>query len=58
MKFSRVGKCEETIKFDKVWGYQNEGVPLKRGRQNLKFLANLTRHIIFARQANMTKRKI
>ena len=24
-------------KIDKIWGYQNEGIPLKQGRQNLKF---------------------
>ena len=26
------------MKFDKIWGYQNEGVPFKQGRQDLNFL--------------------
>ena len=24
------------VKFDKIWGYQNERIPLKQGRQNSK----------------------
>ena len=24
------------MKFDKIWGYQNEGIPLKQGHQNSK----------------------
>ena len=27
----------EKIKFGKIWGYQNKGIPLKQGRQNSKF---------------------
>ena len=32
----RIGKNKEKIKFDKIRGYQNEGIPLKQGRQNSK----------------------
>ena len=37
VKFFWVSKYEKKIKFDKIWGHQNKGVPLKRGRQNLNF---------------------
>ena len=33
----RVGKYEEKIKFDKIWGYQNTGIFCKQGRQDSKF---------------------
>ena len=32
----RTCKYQEKIKFDEIWGYQNEGIPLKQGRQNSK----------------------
>ena len=32
----RIGENEEKIKFDKIWEYQNEGIPLKQGHQNSK----------------------
>ena len=32
-----IGKYDEKIKFDKIWGYQNEGIPLKQGYQNSNF---------------------
>ena len=25
------------MKFDEIWGYQNEGILFKQGRQNFKF---------------------
>ena len=28
----RIGKYEEKIKFDKIWGYQNEEILLKQER--------------------------
>ena len=33
----RIGKYEKKIKFDKIWRYLNEGIPLKQRRQNSKF---------------------
>ena len=30
-------KYKERIKFDKIWGYQKKGIPLKQGRQNSNF---------------------
>ena len=33
----RICKYEEKIKFDEIWGYQNEGILFKQGRQNSKF---------------------
>ena len=33
---SKIGKNEKKIKFDKIWEHQNEGIPLKQGRQNSK----------------------
>ena len=35
----KVSKYKGNIKFDKIWGYQNEGVPFKQGRQDLNFLS-------------------
>ena len=35
------------MKFDKIWGYQNEGVLFKQGRQDLNFLTFQARHKIF-----------
>ena len=35
----KVGKYKGKMKFEKIWGYQNEGgAPFKQGRQNLNFL--------------------
>ena len=36
----RVGKYEK-IKFDKIWGYQNEGIPLNKNA-NIQTLTILT----------------
>ena len=33
----RIDKNKEKIKFDKIWGYQNEGISLKQGRINSNF---------------------
>ena len=43
----RISKNKEKIKFVKVWGYQNEGIPLKRGRQNSKLNHSLWTDKIF-----------
>ena len=36
MKFLGYANMKKKIKFDEIWGYQNEGIPLKQGRQNSK----------------------
>ena len=33
----RINKYNFTIKYDKIWEYQNKSVPLKRGHQNQTF---------------------
>ena len=33
----RIGKYEEKKNFGKIWGYLDEGIPLKQGRQNSNF---------------------
>ena len=43
----RIDKCKSKIKHDKIWGYHNEGVPLKRGHQNSNFLNTFEMHEIF-----------
>ena len=35
MKFSG-RQNKDKIKFDKIWGYRNEEIPLKQGRRNSK----------------------
>ena len=49
----KVNKYKGKIKFDKIWGHRNGGVPLKRGRQNSNFLTTHARHIKFSGLANM-----
>ena len=44
----KVSKDEEKIKFEKIWGYQKEGVPLERGHQNSNFLTTYARHMKFS----------
>ena len=44
------------MKFDKIWGYQNEGVPFKQGRQDLNFLTSSARHKKFSGYANINNR--
>ena len=39
---------KKRIKHDKIWRYQNEGIPLKHGRQNSNSLATHARHVEFA----------
>ena len=36
------------MKFDKIWGYQNEGVLLKQRCQNLNFLTFKARRMKFS----------
>ena len=36
MKISGYANMKKKIKFDEIWEYQNEGIPLQQGRQNSK----------------------
>ena len=37
------------MKYDKIWEYHDEGVPLKRGHQNSNFLTTHGRRMKFSR---------
>ena len=43
----KVSKHKGKIKFDIIWGYQNEGPP-KRGHKNCNFLITHVRHMKFS----------
>ena len=48
LEIFKIGKYEKKIKCDKIWGYLNEGIPLKQGRENLNFLTAYAKHIKFS----------
>ena len=47
-EFFKIDEYKLKIKYDKIWGYHNESVPLKRGHQNSNFLATHARRIKFS----------
>ena len=56
-KIFKIDKHKLETKHGKIWEYQNEGVPLKRGHQNSNFLTTHANHTKFSWQAKMKKRQ-